>query len=222
MKSVEKNQAKKLRKKGLSLKEISEKLKVSKSVVSFWVKDIQLSKDQKNRLKIKSIKFGNTFSRDKFKKIRIEYQEEGEKKAKEKNWLHISGCMLYWAEGAKKKNSVIFVNSDIDMVKLFVNFLKTFFKLDNSKFIIQIYCYDGNGISIKNIEKYWVYNLNLLGCTLKKSYVKHAPNIYAKRGKLDYGTCRLIVYSTKIVQHIYGALQQYAGFTKQNWLMAPT
>jgi predicted transcriptional regulator len=219
MKSIEKNQAKGLRKKGLSLKFISEKLKVSKSVVSVWVKNIKLTKDQKIRLqKNGSHRLGNTYTRDKFKKIREEYQKEGIKKTEDQNWLHISGCMLYWAEGAKDKNSVIFVNSDLGMMKLFVKFLKTFFNVNNQKFRLRIYCYDGNGILIKDIEKYWVKNLKLTGCALKKTYVKHAPKIYGKRGKLDYGTCRLIVHDTKIVQHIYGAIQKYANFNKKEWL----
>ena len=36
--------------------------------------------------------------------------------------------------------------------------------------------------------------------------------------KLPYGTCRLSVHSTAIVQHIYGAIQEYAGFDRPEWL----
>jgi hypothetical protein len=36
----------------------------------------------------------------------------------------MAGCMLYWAEGAKERNTVKFVNSDVAMVRLFVNFMK--------------------------------------------------------------------------------------------------
>jgi hypothetical protein len=44
---------------------------------------------------------------------------------------------------------------------------------------------------------------------------------YSKRkrvGRLPYGTCRLSVHSTAIVQHIYGAIQEYAGFDRPEWL----
>jgi hypothetical protein len=126
--------------------------------------------------------------------------------------------MLYWAEGAKDKNSIIFVNSDINMMKLFLNFLRTFFNVRNHQISLQIYCYDGNGIEITDIENYWITNLSLTGCILKKTYVKHAPTIYGKRGKLNYGTCRMKINNTKIVQHIFGAIQKYAGFYNELWL----
>ena len=41
----------------------------------------------------------------------------------------------------------------------------------------------------------------------------------ARRNKLPYGTCRLRVFDTSIVQGIYGAIQEYAGFDREEWLM---
>ena len=34
-----------------------------------------------------------------------------------------AGCMLYWAEGARSRNAVIFANSDLNMVRFFRRFL---------------------------------------------------------------------------------------------------
>jgi hypothetical protein len=34
---------------------------------------------------------------------------------------------------------------------------------------------------------------------------------------LLYGTCKLTI-STQIVQHIYGAIQEYCGFDRPEWL----
>lgn len=36
--------------------------------------------------------------------------------------LHLAGCMLYWAEGAKSRNTIEFANSDPNMVRLFCRF----------------------------------------------------------------------------------------------------
>jgi hypothetical protein len=33
-----------------------------------------------------------------------------------------------------------------------------------------------------------------------------------------YGVCALELHSTRVVQHIYGAIQEYAGFDKPAWL----
>jgi creatinine amidohydrolase/Fe(II)-dependent formamide hydrolase-like protein len=35
---------------------------------------------------------------------------------------------------------------------------------------------------------------------------------------LPYGTCRLVVHSTEIVQTIYGSIQEYGGFDRPEWL----
>jgi len=40
-----------------------------------------------------------------------------------------------------------------------------------------------------------------------------------RRNKLPYGVCSIRVRrSTRIVQHIYGAIQEYAGFDEPRWL----
>jgi hypothetical protein len=49
-------------------------------------------------------------------------------------------------------------------------------------------------------------------------------NVYSKysqrkrKGRLPYGTCRLVVCDTSVVQSIYGAIQEYAGFDRPEWL----
>jgi transcriptional regulator with XRE-family HTH domain len=40
-----------------------------------------------------------------------------------------------------------------------------------------------------------------------------------RQNKLPYGTCRLKVCDTSLVQSIYGAIQEYAGFDREEWLM---
>jgi hypothetical protein len=40
-----------------------------------------------------------------------------------------------------------------------------------------------------------------------------------RRNKLPYGVCSIRVRrSTRILQHIYGAIQEYAGFDEPRWL----
>jgi len=49
-------------------------------------------------------------------------------------------------------------------------------------------------------------------------------NIYSRYSKrlrqnnLPYGTCRLMVHDVRIVQHLYGAIQEYGGFDRPEWL----
>ncbi|HEX6945108.1 MAG TPA: hypothetical protein VF196_02875, partial [Casimicrobiaceae bacterium] len=39
-----------------------------------------------------------------------------------------------------------------------------------------------------------------------------------KRNRLPYGVCAIRYSSTEIVQEIYGAIQEYAGFDEPRWL----
>jgi hypothetical protein len=35
---------------------------------------------------------------------------------------------------------------------------------------------------------------------------------------LPFGTCRVVVSRTAVTQHIFGAIQEYAGFRRDAWL----
>jgi len=39
-----------------------------------------------------------------------------------------------------------------------------------------------------------------------------------KRRTLPYGTARVVVHSTALVQSLYGAIQEYAGVERPEWL----
>jgi len=56
MKVEEKKLARELRKQGWSLNEIRQKLKVAKSSVSLWVRDIELTEKQRQKLSKKGVK----------------------------------------------------------------------------------------------------------------------------------------------------------------------
>jgi hypothetical protein len=53
---------------------------------------------------------------------------------------------------------------------------------------------------------------------------KSTVNRYSRASKrtrinrLPYGTCRLTFHSTHAVQHIWGAIQEYGGFERPEWL----
>ena len=70
------------------------------------------------------------------------------------------------------------------------------------------------------IEDYWLARLELPRLCLRKSVV----NVYSKyslkkrTNKLPYGTCKLVVHRTRIVQTIFGSIQEYGGFERPEWL----
>jgi len=72
----------------------------------------------------------------------------------------------------------------------------------------------------REIEDFWLATAELPRSRLAKSTV----NTYSRASKrtrinrLPYGTCRVTFYSTWAVQHIYGAIQEYGGFERPEWL----
>ena len=217
MKTEQRTQARKMRMEGVSLKKIATQLQTSTSTVSLWVRDIILTSDQQKILQQNNpthntqINGSKTFAK-KMQQQRKKYQEEGKELAKKMEPLHIKGCMLYWAEGTKNQNACIFTNTDVNMVKLFLSFIKTYFKVNNEDFTIYFNCYVSPTNTIQNIEKYWLDELKLPQQCLRKHQVKiDASN---KKNKLPYGVCTIRCGGVDIVQHIFGAISEYAGITE--------
>ncbi|MBI2038561.1 MAG: helix-turn-helix domain-containing protein, partial [Candidatus Nealsonbacteria bacterium] len=107
-KTLKREKALELRKKGKSIKEISRALNVAKSTVSAWCRDIILGRKQIEGL-IKKQRSGSYRGRmiiaEKFRRIRIEEEkllrirglrEIGKLTKRE---LFITGIGMYWSEG---------------------------------------------------------------------------------------------------------------------------
>jgi len=129
--------------------------------------------------------------------------------------------MLFWAEGSRNRNSVEFVNSDPVMVSYFLYFIRACFGVPDAKVRVTCNLFADHSERQHEIEQYWLDNLKLPRTSLRKSTVNRYSKYSKKkrRNKLPYGTCRLTVCDTRIVQSIYGAIQEYAGFDREEWLM---
>jgi hypothetical protein len=51
---------------------------------------------------------------------------------------------------------------------------------------------------------------------LRKTYTKKGSEI--KRSILEHGVCGVGVYDVELVQHIFGAIQEYCNFSRPEWL----
>ena len=128
--------------------------------------------------------------------------------------------MLYWAEGAKGRNVVKFVNSDPQMVWFFRRFLTEALGVEVDKIVMSLNVYTTNGLTIDEIEHYWLELLELPDSAVRKHTLNHLPTSSSgkAKNKLPFGVCSLVVHSTRVVQHIYGAIQEYGGFEEPAWL----
>lgn len=225
MKFDKRLEARKLREEGMAIGKIAKTLGCSKSSVSIWVRDIVLTQEQIKKIMDDKHSSPEQFAGSKknkeiYLKKRLEYQQEGRDKAKQKDPLHMAGCMLYWAEGTKSRNACTFSNSDKDMMVFFKKFLTESFNIKDSDIALTIHCYD-DFYSKEQIEEYWIAGLNLARSNLRKTQLNNKPSsrrVDGSRNKLPYGTVHLRVNSSKLVQHIFGAIQEYGCFTNSKWV----
>jgi hypothetical protein len=139
--------------------------------------------------------------------------------ARRQDLLHVTGCMLYWAEGSKKRNDVEFTNSDPDMTRTFVEFLERCYGVarDDLRLILNVHL--DNGLELFEIEEWWLARLGLpRACVGTHTVNRYSRASAQRRRSLPYGTARIVVHSTFIVQSIYGAIQEYAGTERPEWV----
>jgi len=176
-----------LRKKGFSIKEIAKQLTVAQSTVSLWVRKVSLSKENKIRIRlIQDEARKNAGETNKKKKIQREQNVisacEVLKKPSTigKVDAKIYLALLYWGEGAKTGNRVVFVNSDPEMIKSFANLLRKCFSIDEKKMraVLHLHSYHDkqkmidfwskcSDIKKENIS---IYNKQESGITKKSDY----------------------------------------------------
>ena len=205
------------------MKEIARTVGVSSATASRWIRDIELTDEQRRVLSAHDrgdrVAAGQRHS-ERARRRRAAWQAEGAQRARQRRPLHLAGCMLFWAEGSRSRNSVYFTNSDPAMVRFFLDFLVGEIGVERDAVRIDVNLFADHVAEQEGIERHWLETLDLPRACLRASTI----NVYSRHSarkrlnRLPYGTCRLSVHSTHIVQHLYGAIQEYGGFTRPQWL----
>lgn len=201
----DKNSAIKLRKSGQSYNQVSLLLDIPKSTLSYWLKDIILSKEAKNKIQARtnSTSIAKLIERNKQQTGLAEERHNAtyklakmESKKLLSDSLFLTGVSLYWAEGYKqgaygsKWKSIDFTNSDSEMIKLMMLFFTKFLDLERADIKIQIMLHD-----FKNVDKainFW-HNITKVP---KNNFIKTCCSISSassnkQNRKLEYGTIHL-------------------------------
>jgi transcriptional regulator with XRE-family HTH domain len=225
MKVKERTEARRLRREeGMSMKDIARQVGVSVSSVSLWTRDIELTPEQleamaRDNHRLERQRRGQEARSQSARAKRLAAQQEGRALARRGEPLHQAGCMLYWAEGSKTGHSAALSNSDPRMLRFFKRFLQECYGVEDERLRFNVNCYVNNGLRLDEIEDHWLDLLDLPRACLRKAIVNN-PSRSSKLQKrnLPYGTARLQVHSTAILQSIFGAIQEYAGFDEPAWL----
>lgn len=140
-KSEARLEARVMRGKGFSIKQITKLLGVSKSSVSLWCGDIilspiQLEKLNQNRIRggyVGRMKGARLNKEKKERKIKY-YEKEGLTTIGKlsKRDILLLGLGLYMGEGGKTNSKVVFVNSNFLIIKVFIKFIESVFSIPKS------------------------------------------------------------------------------------------
>ncbi len=203
--------AQKLRKRGLSVKEIEKKLKVSRSSVSLWIREVKLTKKQLKKLylnkKTGQLKGSIIAAMNKIKireDITKRLIKEGEKEVGKISLRDkfITGISLYFAEGSKGDKNVSFSNSDPKAIKFMVKWLREFCKVPQEKFRGTLYLHDN--LNEKQAKEFW---LELTGIPLRqftKTYIVRNNPKRLRKVKHPYGVFRITVSNANLHRKIMG------------------
>ncbi len=220
MKIEEKNKAVELRKTGLTYNEILTRLPISKGSLSYWLRGIKLTDDQKRKIYGKDLEVRKKFveyNALKHKNAILEKADISEAARKEivnlsSRDLKLIGAALYWAEGYKagRAKQIDFVNSDSTMIKLIMRWFREICCVPDDKFRARIQIHDA-GI-VKEALRRWSLNTAIPIKQFTKSYIRISPTSKKKAGNhLPYGICHIRISDAKLLARIKGWIEGLKG-----------
>jgi uncharacterized protein YjcR len=189
-KLTERQQARQLRRAGLTLAEIAARLGVARSSVSLWVRDVEF--DPLPRPPRGRRRDPNALQRRKRAEI-DRLVEEGRARIgrlTEREFL-VAGVALYAGEGSKWDGTVRFVNSNPRMVVFFCGWLRHFYEIDESRLRLALYLHQG--LDLSAAMAYWSGLTGIPESQFTKPY-RAAPDPSIRHAKHVHG-CATVSYS---------------------------
>lgn len=206
-----------LRKSGKSYNEINKNLRIPKSTLSLWLKNLKMSQAVKklNISNSKKIWAKNItiYNQQRAQKARLAAQQLQQNSCQEiqsinQQELKLIGAALYWAEGYNRaKWNALFCNSDPQMVKLMMRFFREICNVSADRFKPQVQIHPN--ILKENAEDYWaeIAGLNKTSFAKPLAQVSKSSKRKSTPHRLPYGTFRLRIADAKILYKIKGWIQ---------------
>ena len=222
MKTEWREKAVALRRKGLTYNEILKKIPVAKSTLSLWLREVGLARPQLQRISEKRKAAQKTGAAAK-RRIRVERTQRIHDMARKeignlsKRELYLVGATLYWAEGSKAKphsvsTGVDFGNTDPEMIRLFLFWLRTVLQISSDRIHSSLYLNINHQHRLPEVVRHWEEITKM-----KIRYVyykKHNPKKTYRKNISDtyFGTLRIRVSeSTDLQRKIQGWIYGITG-----------
>lgn len=203
-----KEKARKLRRLGLSYKEIMQKVPVCKSTISLWCRDIKLSQKQIVRLgSLYDKQFRGAKANQLKRKLEIEIiKKDAKKEIRPLNDydFKIIGAALYWAEGSKTRAANL-TNSDPNLIRFMIKWYRNICRVPENK--IKPYLHLHTGLNEMKAKKYWSKIIDIPVNRFGKTFFKKEGTGHRKN-KLYNGTLRIQINSENLRHKVLGWIEE--------------
>lgn len=202
----------------LSYGEISKRLEVSKSTLSYWLQDLPLSEKRMKELRLNAWQKGEA-SREKFRLTMNEKRKKNYKqvyesqKKKLKNLkaqsFFVAGLMLYLGEGDKKNRARIGLsNTDPRLILFFKKWLHQFLELSFKDMRAELHLYEN--MDIVKEEKFWQDTLSFPKSQFYKVQIrKLKEGSFSYSESFRHGTCSFYVNGVKKKEELMAAINVF-------------
>lgn len=173
-----------------SSRQISTIFRCSEHKVNYWIHKHGIKKRSiADSIYIKCNPSGNPFS------VNQSFQMN-------QNFIYGLGLGLFWGEGNKRnKNSVRLGNTDPDLIRLFIIYLRSVYNIDTEKLNFSIQVFEDLDVDI--VRNFWI---GKLGIKPNQIYTKITISKSGRKGnylnKSKYGVITVYFHNTKLKQII--------------------
>jgi hypothetical protein len=201
-----------LRRMGLSYREISAVIPVTKGTLSGWCRDIPLRDERRGELLGKRggrAQVGALLrarAEERAAMIRSAARDEARTLLADPFW--VAGVVAYWAEGAKRQNEMLFSNSDVRMVTLFIRWAETYLGASRCAMTIKLHLHTGQDEDER--RHFWSAATGIPQMNFRKTYLK--PEGTGHRKNMLYnGTASVrIPRSSSLLHRVQGWIDAVA------------
>lgn len=208
-----------LRKRGNSYSQIQKTLNISKSTLSYWLRNIKVSKNAQAKIseRVRQTSVAGLIKRNirqtalaAERANQIRYHSKKEVRELIKNPLFLAGISLYWAEGYTKGaegsrwKGVDFANSDPGLIKIMMKFFRKVCKVKDKRIRIQLMAHPN--VNTKKAIHFWSNLTDIPANQFTKTCYKISKRSKRKRNpkSLIYGTIHIRIYDVKLFFRIIG------------------
>lgn len=208
--------ARELRRAGLTYPEIVAELgyQVAQGTLSGWLSDIELTTEQRARIKEKELEgarkvrglvaiWNREKKQQRIQAARDEAFPHALRLSQDRQALQLMAAALYMGEGAKGENQFSFCNSDTRVIRTWMALLRRNFEIDEKKLACSLAI--SVGMDENDLKQYWSEVTNIPLSQFRQSSIKQNPGRKKRDGYK--GVC-IIHYHSSAIRRYLDALAQ--------------